>query len=569
MVPRTLLVEVAAQAESEVLAACDAACRARLLEEVGAEGYRFAHDAIREVVEANLSAARQAVLHRRVAEALEQQMGEPPVELVAYHYARSDAQEKALDYLIKSGDKATAASATQAALHFYERALALCDRLGTPAQARAAAVAQKRGFVCFDNGDFPSAVADFERMRAAASGMGDRHLEGLALAFRGMSLEWDHDFEPAEETLRAALAVAEQGFLDVRFVASIYLADTLTTLGRHAEAASPLAVAEELAPQVDDPVGRSWLGQLGGLVRRWAGRYDDALAYLARWRGAADESHRIVLLVGIQWEEAMARAGRGEYAQALALLDEVLATCEHIGDALYRARALNTAGWIYGELQDHQHALELNSQSLEVACSIQVADTEIQSNARLNLGDNLLALGRLAEAEEHFQAVEQVVRHPRPQDRWALWHFAQHLFHSYGELYLVRKEWDKALAYSGECLALAESSECRKNIVKAHRLRAQVLLACGQVGEAEAELDKAAPIARHLGNPPQLWKTLVIIGDLRQAQGRTQDARQAYREALSTIECVAAALHDVALRATFLASPAVQYIQQAVAIEPG
>jgi tetratricopeptide (TPR) repeat protein len=397
--------------------------------------------------------------------------------------------------------------------------------------------------------------------------MGDRHLEGLALAFRGMSLEWDHDLEAAEEALRAALAVAEEGFPDVRFVASVYLADTLTVLGFHAEAASPLAVAEELAPQVDDPFGRAWLGVLGALVRRWAGRYDDALAYLARWRSAADESRRIVLLLMIQLEEAMARAGRGEYVQALALLDELLARCEHIGDVLYRARALNTAGWIYGELQDHQRALELNSQSLDIARGIQVADTEIQSNARLNLGDNLLALGRLAKAEEHFQAVEQVVRHPRPQDRWALAHYAQHLFHSYGELCLVREEWDKALVYAGECLALAEASACRKNIVKARRLRAQVFLACGQVREAETELDQAAPIARQLGNPPQLWQTLVTIGDLRQAQGRTEDATQAYREAHSTVEDVAAALHDLALRATFLASPTVRHIQQIAGIE--
>jgi len=41
---------------------------------------------------------------------------------------------------------------------------------------------------------------------------------------------------------------------------------------------------------------------------------------------------------------------------------------------------------------------------------MEVADTEIQSNARLNLGDSLAALGRADEAEEHFQAVEQVVR---------------------------------------------------------------------------------------------------------------------------------------------------------------
>ena len=119
----------------------------------------------------------------------------------------------------------------------------------------------------------------------------------------------------------------------------------------------------------------------------------------------------------------------------------LIATGERIGEVYVRPRALNTAGWIHGELQDYQRALELNTQSLAVASTIKFADTEIRSNALLNLGDCLMALGRPDEAEEHFQAVERVVRNPSPQDRWMLWRYAQHLFHSYGELWLARGDW--------------------------------------------------------------------------------------------------------------------------------
>lgn len=80
-------------------------------------------------------------------------------------------------------------------------------------------------------------------------------------------------------------------------------------------------------------------------------------------------------------------------------------------------------------------------------------DPEVESNARLNLGDNLLALGRLEEAEDHFRKVERVVRDPRPQDRWQLWRYSQHLFHSNGELWLIRGDHDKAMSYAEEWLA--------------------------------------------------------------------------------------------------------------------
>jgi predicted ATPase len=81
-----LLAAVVAQSEEPVLAALEAAGRAQLLvEEEDAAAYQFAHDVIREVIEADVGAARRAKLHRRMAEALEGLPGERPVERLAYH----------------------------------------------------------------------------------------------------------------------------------------------------------------------------------------------------------------------------------------------------------------------------------------------------------------------------------------------------------------------------------------------------------------------------------------------------------------------------------------------------
>ena len=57
--------------------------------------------------------------------------------------------------------------------------------------------------------------------------------------------------------------------------------------------------------------------------------------------------------------------------------------------------------------------------SLAVASAAEIADMEIQNNARVNLGDNLVALGRQDEAEGYFRPVEGIVRNPCPQDRLA------------------------------------------------------------------------------------------------------------------------------------------------------
>jgi tetratricopeptide (TPR) repeat protein len=195
------------------------------------------------------------------------------------------------------------------------------------------------------------------------------------------------------------------------------------------------------------------------------------------------------------------------------MLDEVVATCERIGNAAYRARAFNSMGWIYGEIQDHERAIEWNTLGIQAALAINAPDPEIENNARLNL--------------------------------------------------VVRGDATMALRYADECLALAEQSESRKNIVKARRLRGQVFLARDDLASAERELLIALEIAQRIGNPPQLWKAYAALGELRAAQGRADDARAAYAEALAVIDGVAAGLTDAELRETFLGSAHVQGIRQA------
>jgi tetratricopeptide (TPR) repeat protein len=148
------------------------------------------------------------------------------------------------------------------------------------------------------------------------------------------------------------------------------------------------------------------------------------------------------------------------------------------------------------------------------------------------------------------------------------WRYGQHLFHRYGELWLARGDLERACAYADECLDLALFNSSLKNVVKGRRLRGQILLAAGRIEEAEEALALALATAREVGNPPQLWKTHAAIGDLRRAQERTGDARQAYGEALSVIEGVASSLTDARLRETFVRSKQVEAIRRASQSHP-
>jgi tetratricopeptide (TPR) repeat protein len=245
-------------------------------------------------------------------------------ETLADHYAEGEEWPKALHYLEKAGDKATAAYANQDALEFYARTLDVGSKLGETALATVAGVAQKRGLVNFGTGNLPAASADFERMLSAARGVRDQHLEGSALTCRAMVESYFHQFETAEATLRAALTIAHEGFDDVRFSASPWLGFTLTTINRHAEAEVALRDTEALASLVDDPIGRSFLNVVNGQCMAWTGRFDEALAILGRWRQGIETSRYSIGFAATQWAEGLARGGKGEVEPALALLKEVV-----------------------------------------------------------------------------------------------------------------------------------------------------------------------------------------------------------------------------------------------------
>jgi predicted ATPase len=130
LVPRPLLMEAVTQPDTEVIASLEAACRARLLEEASDDAYQFAHDVIHEVVRADLGAAQRVALHRRVAEALERAPGEPPVELLAYHYERAGDYERAITYLVRAAERARQSAAHREEVGVLARAIILAERLG-------------------------------------------------------------------------------------------------------------------------------------------------------------------------------------------------------------------------------------------------------------------------------------------------------------------------------------------------------------------------------------------------------------------------------------------------------
>jgi predicted ATPase/DNA-binding XRE family transcriptional regulator len=183
-VPRALLVAAARAdlAEDAMLDALERCGRVRLLAEAGGDAYQFTHDLIREVVLSDLGTARRALLHRRVAEVLEATVPAPAVSVLAYHYAQSDEQDKAIVYLERAGDVARARYAQTEAESAYREVIARLETLGRGAQA--AAVNEKLGMMLALQARYDEALVTLEQTGEVYRMEGD--LEGEVRALPGL-----------------------------------------------------------------------------------------------------------------------------------------------------------------------------------------------------------------------------------------------------------------------------------------------------------------------------------------------------------------------------------------------
>ncbi|MFN8526975.1 MAG: AAA family ATPase [Chloroflexota bacterium] len=230
VVPHDLLAAVADLDEPALVAAIEETVQARLLVDDDTGSYRFSHDLIREVVEADLSAVRRRLLHRRVAEALAREHREnpdrAPVELLAYHFDRAGQHRRAVDNLMLAAERATSVYALREALALLNRALALAEihPEAVPDHLQIELV-RRRAEARIQTTDFAGAIADTQLVLQDARRRHDTAAESDALVTLGLIYRRMDAVGHARSALTQALPVARATGDQRR------LADTLYHLG--------------------------------------------------------------------------------------------------------------------------------------------------------------------------------------------------------------------------------------------------------------------------------------------------------------------------------------------------
>ncbi|HEY6410203.1 MAG TPA: AAA family ATPase, partial [Ktedonobacteraceae bacterium] len=108
---------------------------AQLVIEESADQFAFRHALTRQAIYSQLLARERRMLHRTIAETMEQQSPITPdlhLEDLAYHFYQARDWQKALDYAQRAGEKALGLYAHHAAIDYFTWALEAADHLSLP-----------------------------------------------------------------------------------------------------------------------------------------------------------------------------------------------------------------------------------------------------------------------------------------------------------------------------------------------------------------------------------------------------------------------------------------------------
>jgi tetratricopeptide (TPR) repeat protein/transcriptional regulator with XRE-family HTH domain len=521
VVPRVLLVGATTRPEEEILEAFDAACQARLLEETGEDGYQFVHDVIREVVEADLGAARRRVLHRRVADVLEQKPVEPLVELMAYHYARSDATEKAAPYLEQAGDRAEAQYAHMSAVTYYSDLVDLLDEFGRSQDGGRAC--EKLGAALYRLGRYDAALPVLERTDEVYRVL--RDLEGRRRTLA--QIGWLHAVRGTQDDgiarIQSALNSLDPDTPSPGLVALyVALGQLYGVSGRYRESLAAANRAVEVARVTADSqaVGAAVATRSDYLVMH--GRFDEALLAAAEAVCLTEQSGDLQTLCTAYTAMIGAHINKGEFVDARLAGDRAVEVAQLLGDPrlmilAHCSRAsvtLATGEW------------DLARVDIETAVSLgrKIGPSGTSAYALLQLGRYCLYTGEWENAAQHLEECVATAAGSQ-QTPWAQTFLA--------ELDLLRGHPERARERLLPVLDRADPTDLETLWVGGVRpTLARAYLELGDLAGAENLLTLCLARVRQTGSRGRLVHALRVQATLETRRGRWVEAVQALEEAL-------------------------------------
>src|SRR5438132_1008677 len=515
--------------------------------------FALRHALTRQAIYSQLLTRERRMLHRTIAETMEQQ---PPVtpdlhlEDLAYHFYQARDWQKAVVYAQRAGEKALGLYAHRAAIDYFTWALEAADHLSlspTPALYRA------RGQAYETLGEFEQARHDYTQALDAARKMNNRVAEWQSAIDLGF-LWAGRDYAQAETWFRQALILSQaldDPVLHARSLNRIgnwhlNVEQPNEALRYHREA---LAIFQQLHDSRGIAETLDLLGMtsyLGGDLIGGTTYYQQAITLfeeLGNREGLTSSLATLTMRASTYHSDVLIAAA--SLAEVFPDAERAVRVAREIGQRSAESYALFQLGLCLGSQGEYTHALAACQQSLHIAEEIE--HRQWQPAAHVMLGgvdDGLLAHREASDQFEQALVLAQEM-HSLFWTRMATGYLASVsiLLHDYAraeallhtalgpdtaiqtlaqrmlccasvELALAQGHPTRALEIIDQLVASAAQAARGQSSLRVLKLRGEALAALQRPAEAEIAFETAREIATTQGVRPMQWRRCIALGHL-------------------------------------------------------
>jgi len=447
--------------------------------------YVFKHAMTREVAYASLLRERRTVLHAAAARALEGLATgriDEHVERLADHAERGALWEKALDYLQRSGLKAYSLYANADAARFFERALAVLNRLPeTPDNLRQGVdLRLELRNALLPLGETDRISRSLDELDPILARLGDKLRHARYAAFR-----CNHHFLIGEQRRaiefgEMAVALAREHGDKVLLGESLYrVAQSYHALGEYGQAIKLLEQSLEFTPNemrrdrhdlsiIPSVMNRTWL--VTALVE--CGHFTAAMPHAKRALEIAEGAeHPLSEVLG--WLSiGYVLLRKREIEGAVSALERGLDLCDRWSFRVWRPRLASALGVAYARSRRTDAGLKLASQAVTDAEQMRlIAD---KPGLLIRLGQVCLMGGQVERALSlGNQAVEMAVAgEAKGDEAWARFLIGRTCWASHPkDLDEAEKQIGIALRLADACAARPLAAFCKTTLSGIHAER--------------------------------------------------------------------------------------------------
>lgn len=465
--------------------------------------FTFNHAVTQDVAYQSLLGPRRKELHGAIARAIEDiytNRLDEQLAILAYHYGRSERQDKAAKYALLAGDRAARLYANAEATSYYQHALDAFTHLTDTVDNRRARVeaAVKYVAVAWASEDPQRNLARLSQAEQLAKSLlsqkdvpgSDRILLARVHYWMGRIHYVQGASREAIGFYRQVLTVAQE-FHDEELLAipAAVMGQAMTVQGQFAKAAPLLESAIPLLEKQSQ--WTEWIRCSGflGVSNAARGHYAEGVAYAEKASAKADElKHPTAIALSKIYLSFIHLLG-GDFKQALEAADRILEVATQSGDRLLIYIGYGFQGWAHSRLGGH------DAGKMSMALSKSAAHA---------LGGRLLLAEWFAAAE-----AEIALRGGQIHDALSLAEHAVTIAHASGNLFgegvaqciwgqalslLQPEAWGDADSHLAVSVETLTAGECVVELARTHVAWGQVKLTRRQSSAAREHFERAREV---------------------------------------------------------------------------